>query len=94
MYVSLKGNADHSPRVKASNKYGHKFSEGDWFSITIEAEPQAIGDFTGLKMFDVEMAKKWVQVNKDELLRIWDDDVDIFDANLQQVSAKEWQQTT
>jgi len=26
-----------------------------------------------------------VQVNKDELLKIWEDDVDVFDADLQQV---------
>jgi len=85
VYVSPKGRVAHGPRIKASNKYGEKASEGDWFTITIEHQPQVIGDSTGLKRCDVQMAKKWVQVNKDELLKIWEDDVDVFDADLQQV---------
>ncbi|KAL0023766.1 hypothetical protein WJX77_003167 [Trebouxia sp. C0004] len=32
-----------------------------------------------------KMAKKWVRVNKEELLKIWEDDIDAFDADLQQV---------
>ena len=31
------------------------------------------------------MAKNWVRINKDELLQIWEDDIDVFDAALQQV---------
>lgn len=31
------------------------------------------------------MAKKWVRVNKEKLLKIWEDDIDVFDADLQQV---------
>lgn len=85
VYVSPRGHVAHGPRIKASNKYGEKASEGDWFTITIEDQPQVIGDSTGLKRHDVQMAKKWVQVNKDELLKIWEDDVDVFDADLQQV---------
>lgn len=86
VYVSPKGNAAHGPRIKASNKYGEKASEGDWFTITIEDQPHVIGDrSTSLKRSDVQMAKNWVQANKDELLKIWEDDVDVFDANLRQV---------
>ena len=85
VYVSPKGRFAHGPRIKASNKYGEKASEGDWFSITIEHQPQVIGDSTGLKRCHVQMAKKWVQVNKDKLLKIWEDDVDVFDADLQQI---------
>lgn len=85
VYVSPKGRVACGPRIKASSKYGEKASEGDWFTITIKDQPQVIGDATGVKRCDVQMAKKWVQVNKDELLKIWEDDVDVFDADLQQV---------
>lgn len=85
VYVSPRGYVAHGPRIKASNKYGEKASEGDWFTITIEHQPQVIGDHTGLKRHDVQMAKKWVQLNKGELLKTWEDDVEIFDADLQQV---------
>lgn len=85
VYVSPKSHVAHGPRITASNKYGEKVSEGDWFTITIEDQPQAIGDSTGLKRCDVHMAKKWVQVNKDKLLKIWEDDVDVLEADLQQV---------
>ena len=85
VYVSPQGDAAHGPRIQASNKYGEKASEGDWFAITIEDQPQVIGDSTGLKGCDVQMVKKWVRVNKAGLLKIWEDDVDVFDADLQQV---------
>lgn len=85
VYVSPKGCASHGPSIKASNRYGEKASQGDWFSITIANQPQVIGDPTGLKSCDVQMAQKWVQVNKDKLLKIWADDVDVFDADLQRV---------
>lgn len=85
VYVSPKGNVAHGPRIKVSNKYGEKASEGDLFTITIEDQPQVIGESTGLNRRDVQMAKKWVRVNKDELLKIWEDDIDVFDADLQQV---------
>ncbi len=85
VYVSLKDGVAHGPRIKVSNQYGEKASTGDWFTITIEDQPHVIGDSTGLKRGDVQMAKKWVQANKDELLKIWEDDVDVFAANLQQV---------
>ena len=86
VYVSPKGNVAHGPRIKVSNKYGEKASEGDWFTITIEDQPRVIGDLsTGLNRRDVQMAKNWVRINKDELLQIWEDDIDVFDADLQQV---------
>ena len=85
VYVSPKGRVAQRPRIKASNKYGEKASEGDWFDVIIEDQPQVIGDCTGLKGCDVEMAKKWVRVNKDKLLKIWEDEMDVFDADLQQV---------
>jgi len=85
VYVSPKGNVAHGPRIKASNKYGDKASEGDWFTITIEDEPHVIGESTGLKRGDVQLAKKWVRVNKEKLLEIWEDSVDVFDADLQPV---------
>ena len=85
VYVSFKGNVPHGPRIKASNRYGEKASDGDWFTITIDDQPQVIGNSTGLKRGDVQMAKTWVQINKDELLKIWEDEIDVFDADLHQV---------
>ncbi|KAL0029905.1 hypothetical protein WJX77_006762 [Trebouxia sp. C0004] len=74
VYVSTKGKVAHGPRIKASSKYGKKASKGDWFTITIEDQPQVIGETTGLKRCDVQMAKKWVRVNKGKLLQIWEDE--------------------
>lgn len=87
VYVSPKGNAAHGPRILAPNKYGEKVREGDWFTITIEDQPHVIGDCAALKRCDVEMAKKWVLVNKDALLKMWEDEVDVLDADLQHISA-------
>ena len=86
VYVSPKGRSTHGPRITASNKYGDKTSEGDWFTITIADEPQVIGDSESIKRRDVQSAKRWVQINKDKLLQVWEDEVDVFDAGLQPVS--------
>ena len=86
VYVSPKGRSTHGPRIKASNKYGDKTSEGDWFTITIADEPQVIGDSEPIKRKDVQMAKRWVQINEDKLLEVWEDEVDVFDAGLQRIS--------
>ena len=86
VYVSPKGRSTHGPRIKASNKYGGKTSEGDWFTITTADEPQVIGESELIKRRDVQSAKRWVQINKDKLLQVWEDEVDVFDAGLQPVS--------
>jgi len=85
VFVSPMGLADHGPSIKVNNIYGEKASPEDWFIITIEDDPQVIGESAGLLACDVQKARKWVQVNKNELLKIWEDDVDVFDADLQQV---------
>ena len=54
-----------------------------WFSITISEEPKVIGDDTGdLKRADVLKAKEWIRKNMAALLRVWEDEVDAFDAGL------------
>ena len=44
-----------------------------------------IGESTGIHRCDVQQARKCVQINKEKLLKIWEDEVDVFDADLQQV---------
>lgn len=85
VYFSPKGSAAHGPRIKASNEYGEKASENDWFTITVKDQPQVIGNSIGLESCDVLMGQQRVRVNKDELLTIWEDDVDVFEADLKPV---------
>lgn len=85
VWVSLQSQAARGPNIKVSNKYGDKASARDWFTITIEDQPQVIGECTHLKEQDVQLAKKWVLLNKGELHRMWEDDVDVFDADIKQV---------
>ena len=89
VYVGPRGDAHYGPCIRASNQYGDKVSEGDWFSITVEEEPRVKGEAIGLESWDVELGRKWIQVNKIELLKICNDEVDVFDATLQQVRARE-----
>lgn len=83
LYVSPKGNAEHTPFIRVSNTYSDRASDKDWFVVTIEDHPCVSGEHSGITDPDVQAVTKWVQINKDELLRIWDDDVDLFDAVLQ-----------
>ena len=85
VYISVQGCDARVPQVKVSKRYGEKVYEGDWFSITIADQPSVIDDYYGIQENDTEQAKKWVLINKDLLLRIWKDDVDVFDADLMRV---------
>ena len=85
VYVSVKGCDACVPHITASRRYCENVHEGDWFGITIAEQPMLLGDFTGVKSHDIEMVKKWVLINKDQLLRIWEDNIDVFDADLKRV---------
>lgn len=85
VYVSVKGCDASVPQIKVSKRYSKFVHEGDWFSITIADQPIGIDNCHSIKGYDVGKVKKWVLINKDELLEIWEDDVDIFDADLKKV---------
>ena len=62
IYISEK-NAPHGPRIKVPTSYGYTICQGS-FSVTVEENPQVIGDVGGIKPVDVERVKEFVIVNK------------------------------
>ena len=45
------------------------------FPVTIEDEPQVLGNVGDIMAHDIRDLKRWIQKNKTHLLRLWSDEV-------------------
>ena len=76
IFISVKGNASHGPRVKVSKLYGDKFGDGaDMVTITAEDPVRVIGDTGQLRSYDLEAIKKFVERNRELLWLLWDEEI-------------------
>ena len=69
VYVFPK-NSQHIPHIKIQKDYASTVSS-DFFSITIEDEPEVIGDTRKIKKSDIGLAKRWVKINIKPLTDYW-----------------------
>jgi len=77
------GNEKHWARIKVSKVYGDKVSDS-LFIVTIENEPKVIGETGNILLQDISKVLDFVKLNKDLLLKYWNDDIDVADV-LQQL---------
>ena len=77
IWIKPKGNEQHGPRIKVQKEHGEKAKEGFWVSVTIEDRPKVIGD---LSKKDEKLVKKFIKLNKEVLLDVWNDILDPYDA--------------
>ena len=78
IWVSPKtGKEKHGPRIKAQTTHGDKAQMGNWVTVTVEENPQVIGE--GLDTGDTEAVKAFVKRNKETLLKLWSDELDPLD---------------
>lgn len=73
------GKESHWARIKVAKHYGNKVSS-DLFTITIENEPEVIGDTGDIKPSDVVKVIDFVKRNKKVLMQVWKDEIDAIDA--------------
>jgi hypothetical protein len=60
------------PQFKVAQDYGYKACEvGHWFSMTIEDHPRIRGDTGAIRLEDLTLVQKFVRLNKDLLLAVW-----------------------
>ncbi|MGA2433941.1 MAG: hypothetical protein ABSG25_01510 [Bryobacteraceae bacterium] len=69
------GKEKHGARIKVAKMYGDKTID-DLFTITISDKPEVIGDVGDIKMNDIKKVIKFIKINKDLLLSIWNDEID------------------
>src|SRR5580693_2665266 len=70
LYISQE-KASHGPRVKLS-PLADKFVKGQSVSISIAAQPQVLTKIPkGISSSDIELAKRWIILNREALLQIW-----------------------
>jgi hypothetical protein len=72
IYISDKRSCKHGARIKVSGTYGNKMIS-DVFSVTISNTPEVVKDQDtfNIKSKDIELVKKFILLNKVNLLRYW-----------------------
>ena len=73
------GKEGHWARIKVSQHYGDKVTN-DLFTVTIEDDPEVIGDTGEIKQQDIKKVIGFIKRNKDVLLQVWKDEIDPIDA--------------
>jgi hypothetical protein len=71
IYVSTKGNAKHSCRVKVSNIRG-RFAEDNCFSVSVETIPRHVAGTNKLKRSELKQVKVWIRMNYHTLIKLWE----------------------
>ena len=71
IWVSVK-NANHGPRIKV---YQGNTLSGPNFTVTIEDEPQVIGDCF-VKTKELNRIFEFIQLNKENLVKYWNYQID------------------
>jgi hypothetical protein len=69
------GKEKHFARIKVSRIYGNKISpEEGFFTITVP-DKEVIGDMGKIRSVDVELGKKWIDLNLDLILQYWNHEI-------------------
>jgi len=74
-WISGKGNAKHGPRIKISSKKGNKISIDNLISVTVDDNPKIIGN-NKISVKDFEKIKKFIELNKDIIIKYWNRKID------------------
>ena len=79
IYISDKNNVNevHGARLKVSMSYGDKIQKNNLFTVTISKNPEVIGNTGDIKSKDIEIVKKFIIDNFDELMKYWNCESDI-----------------
>lgn len=68
VWYSTKDGVQHGPRVKVR-------PPGEEISITIEDFPRVIGNSNLLSKYHINLYIKWILINKDLLLKVWNKEI-------------------
>jgi hypothetical protein len=77
IWIKPKTTEKHGPRIKVQISHGDKIKINNWVSISIEDSPQLFG--SGLSIDDFNLIVKFIKNNKDNLLKVWNDEIDPID---------------
>lgn len=75
IFISIKGNSKHGPRIKVQNNYSQYVQPGSMFSVTVSDSPRVIGDATGIKHKDLNKVLKFVIKHKEAILALWNNEI-------------------
>jgi len=79
IWISPKnGNEKHYCRVKVNKHYGDRVSN-NFFSITVEDNPQVIGDTGDILSNDINKIKEFILLNKVNLIKLCNDEISPFE---------------
>jgi hypothetical protein len=71
VWISPRGYARHDVRVKVSRS--HKVKKGEF--VTVSVHPQVVVLRGELRRGELELLRKWIELNREVLVRFWDGDI-------------------
>jgi hypothetical protein len=74
IWVSERGRTQHGPRIKVSRVRGDKIDPHNTVTMTIEDNPQVIGE--GISGKDLVVLRRFIRSNKHVLLSYWNREID------------------
>jgi hypothetical protein len=74
VWISPKGNAQHDVRVKVSMSPRAKPEE--FITVTVRPEVRELGLPPRLRASELRVLRRWIELNRDVLVRFWDGDIE------------------
>jgi len=84
VWISPRGFARHDARVKVSA--GPKATH-DWATVSVRPEIELIHG--SMRSADLELLRRWIELNRDVLVRFWEGDIEYTDEALAQIKSLE-----
>jgi hypothetical protein len=81
VWISPRGNARHDVRVKVSKS--HRVQEGEFVVVSVRPRVEVLrGD---LRPGELQLLERWIELNRDVLVRFWDGDIEYTEDVLEQL---------
>ena len=72
VYLHQKISLHKKPRISVSRSYGDKVTLGNWFAVTIEENPELLGEVGKITARDINLVTDFVALNQELLLNYWE----------------------
>lgn len=77
IFISAKGNAKHGARIKIQTNHSPNMESQNLVTMTIP-DKRIIGDIGELRASDIRYFERFIDANKDILLKYWNDGNNMF----------------
>jgi hypothetical protein len=85
VWISPRGNARHDVRVKVSRS--PKAMPDEFVTVAVRPEIRIIPGTGALSVPDFNLLKRWIELNRDVLVRFWEGDIEYTEDVLEELKS-------